>query len=214
MNRNYAEEVESKTTDELKSISLNFHNYQGALISATKRELENRGVQFTSEEKQRIEELKNQKKQDAIIIKDNNNTMHIFMTKWKMNIVDDINVPQLYSRQVINVFSIIFSVLFGGILLSINLKKVNNKKAILAVLIFSVAYMGLLIFIQELISVNTTVLTVGFNALGAIVLYNFFWRKYIGQEFKYRTKPFWIPLIIGILIGTALVLAIISENQI
>ena len=214
MDNNFIEEVTSKTTEELREIAVNFDMYRGALVAAAKQELTNRGIELTEEEKAKIEEKKNKRRQVAISSVDSTKTWNSFLVKWKINIVDDVNAPQLYSRQVINIFSILFSVLFGGILLAINLKTVNNKKAILPVLAFSVLYTVLTVFILNLIPRSTTPLTVVFNLLGAIVLYNFFWGKYIGKEFQYRTKPFWIPLVIGVAIFGLFLWAAIAGNSI
>jgi hypothetical protein len=214
MDNNFIEEVISKTTEELREIAMNFDLYRGALVAAAKQELTNRGIELTDEEKAKIEEKKNKRRQVAISSVDSDKTWNSFFVKWKINIVDDVNAPRLYSRQVINIFSILFSVLFGGILLAINLKTVNNKKAILPVLAFSVLYTVLTVFLLNLIPGSTTPLTVAFNLLGAIVLYNFFWGKYIGKEFQYRTKPFWIPLIIGVAIFGLFLWAAIAGNSI
>ena len=214
MENNFLDDVKSKSTDELKEIALNFNLYGGVLVAASKQELSNRGIEQSDEEKFIIEEKKIKRRQEARESVDTNKIWNSFNVKWKANIVDNVNAPQLYSRQVINIFSILFSVLFGGILLSINLKAVNNKKAIYPVLAFSVLYTGLMAFILNLIPSNTTPLTVAFNLIGAIVLYNFFWGKYIGKELQYRTKAFWIPLIVGIAIWSFILWAAIVGNEI
>jgi len=214
MEDNFQDIVKSKSTESLKNIAINFTMHRGALVAAAKKELENREVEFSDEEKQKIEDNRNQRKQSAIDDKESKKSWDWFNAKWKINIVDDINAPQLYSRQVINVFSILFSVLFGGILLSINLKSVNNKKAIFPVLFFSMVYTSVMIFILNLIPGSTSLLTIMFNLVGAAVLYNFFWGKYIGKEFQYRTKQFWIPLIIGIMVTSFSIWAIIAGNKI
>ncbi len=213
MDNNFEDEVKSKSTEELKDLVINFNMYRGALVSAAKQELLNRGIELSDEEKQKIDDLKNKRKQDAIKNKDSIKTWNSFNTKWKLNIVDDVDAPRLYSRLVINIFSVLFSVLFGGILLAINLKIVNNKKGILPVLIYSILYTGLMIFILNMIPGRSTPLTLALNLLGAIVLYNFFWSKYIGKEFKYRTKPFWIPLIIAVIIFGFIIWSMIVGNQ-
>ena len=38
--------------------------------------------------------------------------------------------PELYSPQVIGIFALLFSIIFGGILLIINLYKLKNRKGI------------------------------------------------------------------------------------
>jgi hypothetical protein len=200
MNDNFTDEVKLKSTDVLRDIAVNFNMHRGALVAAAKKELDNRGIELSDEEKKIIEDKKNARKQDAVMSKSAFDRWDWFTVNWKINIVDDVNAPQLYSRKIINIFSIAFSVLFGGILLAINLKNVNNKKAILPVLTYSIIYTGLMIYILGMIPGSTTPLTIAFNAIGATVLYNTLWKKYIGKDFQYRTKSYWIPLIIGILV--------------
>ena len=214
MDNNFNEEVRLKSTEELREIAVNFNMYRGALVAAVKKELTNRGFEHSDEDKLKIEEIKNRRRQDAIESRESSKTWDSFNFKLRQNIVNDINAPQLYSRQVINIFSILFSVLFGGILFAINLRTINNRKAILPVLLYSVMYSGLMIYVLNLIPGSKSGLTLILNMIGAIVLYNFFWGKYIGKDFQYRTKPFWIPLIIGILITTFFIWILIVGDQI
>ena len=214
MDDNFIEEMKHKSNEELKDIVINFQMYRGAMISAAKIELANRGIELSDDENQIIEKTKDKRKQEVMKNQETKKSWDSFNVKWKQNIVTDIAAPQLYSRQVLNVFSILFSVLFGGILLIINLKTVKNKKGILPVLIYSIGYTGLMIYILNLIPGKNSGLTLIFNLIGAIVLYNFFWGKYIGKDFQYRTKPFWIPLIIGGLIIAFFIWIMIIGNQI
>lgn len=213
MDNNIIEEVKQKSNEELKDIVINFQMYREAMTSAAKNEIANRGIELSDEEKLIIENTMNKKKQAAVENEKSSKSWDSFNVKWKQNIVADIDAPQLYSRKVINIFSILFSVLFGGILLAINLKTINNNKAILSVLLYSVAYTGLMIYILNLIPDRKSGLSLVFNLAGAIVLYNYFWGKYIGKEFQYRTKPFWIPLIVGILITAFFIWAMIVGNE-
>ncbi|MBB3186798.1 hypothetical protein FHX64_000961 [Microbacter margulisiae] len=96
--------------------------------------------------------------------------------------------------------------------LAINLKTVNNKKGIGIVLLYSAVYTGFVIYILNLIPGNQSVLSVILNTVGSIFLYDYFWRKYIGKEVQYRTKPFWIPLIIGIIVTAFFAWILIMAN--
>ncbi len=209
MEENFIEELKQKSNEELKDMVINFQMYSVALTSAAKNEITNRGIELSDEEKQIIETTICKIKKAATENKEASKSWDSFNVEWKQNIVTDVNAPQLYSRQIINVFSALFSVLFGGILLAINLKTVNNKKAILPVLLYSLFYTGLMIYILYLIPGSKLGLVVFLNMIGAIVLYIYFWGKYIGKDFQYRTKPYWIPLIIGILITAFFILTII-----
>ena len=138
--------------------------------------------------------------------------LKFFSTDWKFNVVNDQNAPALYSRKAIYFFTSFFSVVFGGILMSINLKKVNRKDAIWIVLVYSVAYVVAQVLILSQFKMNGT-LTLVVSMIGSFALYNFFWKKYIGIETKYRTKQIWIPLIIGVGIFSLLLLAAVSDIQ-
>ena len=98
-----------------------------------------------------------------------------------------------------------FSVFFGGILLALNLRTLNNKVGMLPVLAYSVVYTFLMIYGLSQMNGSTTGLTIALNGLGAFILNSFFWNRFIGDELEYRTKPYWVPLVIGIAI-TGLIL--------
>ncbi len=206
MENEFSNEMKSKSSEDLKEIAVNFWQYRGALVAAAKNELDNRGIELSDNEKQTIEEEKNRRKQDAIENTKQNKSNNPFISNLKLNIVTDTNAPQLYSRQVIYIFSILFSLLFGGILLVINLNIVKNKKGLFLALLFSILYAVLMIVGLNYIDNKTSFLTYGLNAVGAIILDTYFWKKYIGVDFKYRTKPIWIPLIIGIVITILLII--------
>ena len=117
-------------------------------------------------------------------------------------------LPVLYSEKVIYTFSILFSVLFGGILFANNLKTVGNKKGALPVIIFSVLYTGLTIYLVNLINTNSSA-TLILNMIGALIINNLFWNKYIGKGKLYHKKSYKKPLIIALAIFIPLAALII-----
>ena len=159
-----------------------------------------------------MEEKDEIKKAESIVLEektDNIDNFKFFNTKnWKYNIVTDEDAPILYSRKAIYFFSCFFSVITGGILLSINLKRVNRKDVIWIVLGYSIAYTVISVYILNQIK-TSSVLNILVCMLGSFALFNFFWKKYIGAETKYQTKPIWIPLIICVAITSLLLWAII-----
>ncbi len=161
-----------------------------------------------------MEEKEKMKKEDIVIEEKTDNSDHFkfFGTNWKFNIVSDENAPKLYSRRVIYIFSILFTVVTGGILLSINLKRVNRKDVIWIVLGYSIAYTAISVSILSQFERNT-ILTLLVSMLGSFALYNYFWKKYIGAETKYQTNPIWIPLVICIGIFGLLAWAIIATGS-
>ena len=159
-----------------------------------------------------MEEKEEIKKAENIVLEektDNIDHFKFFNTKdWKYNIVTDEDAPILYSRKAIYFLSCFFSVITGGILLSINLKRVNRKDVIWIVLGYSITYTVISVYILSQFKSNS-VLNVLVCMLGSFALFNFFWRKYIGAETKYQTRPIWIPLIICIAIFSFFVWSII-----
>jgi hypothetical protein len=207
MNDLFEEQVTNMTEPELRDIVLHRHSHKAAFITATKKELFKRGIELFDLGKEPGEKSFDNSSRSK-------ESWNWFLPKWKQNIVNDSHAPQLYSRQVLNIFSILFSVLFGGVLLSINLKTVNNQKKILPVLIFCLSYTILTSLIIGLMWSNfemkISIFMVLLNAIGATFLYNHFWAKYIGTDFKYRAKPIWLPLIIGIVLASLLIWALLS----
>jgi hypothetical protein len=120
----------------------------------------------------------------------------------------DENSPILYSKKLIYTFSILFTVIFGGIMFAINLKAVNKKGGIYPVIIFSVLYSALSIYILGQINAGTPG-TFILGAIGALILNNVFWNKYIGKETLYHKKSYKTPLIIALSIFIPLLALII-----
>lgn len=120
----------------------------------------------------------------------------------KNNIVKDENAPLYYSKSVINTFSILLSALFGAILLAINLRKIN-KKAAWQVVILGFIYIVIVIFILNKMNLGST-WGIIFNGIGAYILNEYFWNKYIGKDTKYRARKPWMPTIIAILMIAAI----------
>lgn len=185
---NWNEIVEKYTDAELIDTVKGNRGLQNEKIIAAAKELEKRGI-----------ESDNYKR---ILIKSDNEELE-----------PDENSPKLYSDKVIYTFSILFSVVFGGILLSINLKEADKRKGIFPVITFSILYTALTIYILELINAgNGGTLLMG--AIGAAILKEFFWNKYLGKGTVYHKKSWVKPLIIALVIFTPIVMFVIWANSI
>lgn len=125
----------------------------------------------------------------------------------------DENAPILYSHRLIYTFSMLFSVIFGGILFARNLKEVDRIKGIYPVIIFAFIYTALSIYLLNLIDAGTGA-TLVFNAIGALVLNNIFWNKYIGKGKLYHKKSYKKPLFIAVVIFAPLTALIILTTLI
>lgn len=124
----------------------------------------------------------------------------------------DEQAPTLYSDRVIYTFSVLFSVVFGGILLAMNLKEVGKKRAIYGVISFSILYAAFSIYLLNALN-SSSVGTILMNGIGAVILNEVFWRKYIGKETVYHKRVWLKPLIIALVITIPLVLLLIWGNS-
>ncbi len=189
-------EMTSKMSDyELNGYIENRKNYTKEAVESAILELKNRGKEFSETEISEILQQFNKKKVDA----KEDDSINLFVTSsgWKKNVVTDQSAPEFYSEKAIYLFSILFSVIFGSVMMAINLRKTETKKGVYEVLGFGVLFFVFQIYVLSMIPRNT-IFTLMFSMVGALILNYFFWRKYIGQDTKYRAKPIWIPLIIGI----------------
>ena len=193
----------NKSDEGLQEYLDNRTKFTPEAIEAAIAEMQKRGQVFSDEELANLrKEL--QAKQEAT----EKEEKELFGNQWKKNVVPDENAPAYYSEKAIYMFSAFFSVIFGAVLLSINCRTTETKKGVWEVITFGVVYTGLQLWLLSMMPRNTG-LTLVFSMGGALLMNYFFWKKYIGKDTKYRTKPIWKPLIIGIIIFTPLLLAAI-----
>jgi len=114
--------------------------------------------------------------------------------------------PELYSYQAIYGFTFFFSTIFGGILLSMNLKRMGKEKDIPTVMAISIGYLVVSAVILNLIPSNRG-LSFLTNLGGSYLLSRYVWNKYIGKDIVYSKRKIWIPLFIGLVI-LALIIAV------
>ena len=81
-------------------------------------------------------------------------------------------LPELYSKSVITAFCILFSTIFGGVILMSNLRKKEEHKGRWQVLIFSILYTVGMIY--TVYSTGTSNFTLPLNILGAIILNEYY----------------------------------------
>lgn len=116
---------------------------------------------------------------------------------------------KIYSKKVIWVFSIIFSTIFGGVLLMYNLIDIGKRKEAALVLGFSVIYTFLAVYISNIPEHPKTSITYLFNFIGGAILTEIFFKKHFSREDQYQKKKIWKPLIISILISLPFIIALI-----
>lgn len=117
------------------------------------------------------------------------------------------NPPQLYSKTLILIFSILFSTIFAAALLMLNLRKLQKIKEAFWVLLFSISYMLATAVIIQTFNLSP-IMTVIANVIGAAILNEYFWNRYIGGDYHFRKKSWIKPTVISfaIAIGFFLIL--------
>ena len=117
--------------------------------------------------------------------------------------------PKIYSKRAILGFSIFFSSIFGGVLLVKNLRSIGKKKEANIVLLLSIIYTVVIIYIVNIPDEPKTSLTYLCNMAGALVLTELFYKKHFLVDGDYEKKKIWKPLIISILITIPFILALV-----
>ncbi|MFD1095567.1 hypothetical protein [Salegentibacter chungangensis] len=126
-----------------------------------------------------------------------------------MNIEEQhIAPPRLYSKRVIYTFSVLFSTIFGTVILMSNLKETGNLKARNTVLFFGISYTLITLLLPQFITMTTS-LTIVANVLGAGILNEYFWNKYLGNEIEFEKKSWKKPAMISLAITIPFVLALV-----
>jgi len=194
--------MSTKTLSELKDIVEN----NGAFVEDARQaaiwELEKRILESENNSETKQELVLNQKENV-------NKTSNPFQfNKNDTFITEDPSAPELYSKKSILVFSIMFSTIFGAVLLMSNLNAVNNQKAKIGVLSFAVIYTGLIIMVVNQFEIKTNI-GLPLNIIGGFLLTGPFWNNEIGRDFLHRKKKIWKPLVISFLIMIPFILAII-----
>lgn len=185
--------LSAKTDDQLKYYLEHVDKHTSEGVRTALAELKSRNVELPEDIDEQTEEK----------IKLKESTNYDSLKGWRKNIIKDIDAPEYYSQTAIYVFSILFSVLFGSVMMAINLKNTGKRwgTPILFGLVFTFGQINLAQFIPNP-SIGASLII---NAVGVAIMYQLFWNKSIGKDTKYRAKPIWVPLIIGILLIIPLV---------
>lgn len=203
MENEYNHILLNKSDKYLKKILLNYSDYQEEFVRFVEKELNNRGVRLTPEEKGKIELMKIS---DIEEIKEEKK-YRLFLSDWNFNIVNDNSVPELFSRATVLISTFFFTGLFGGILLMYNLFKIRKLRSIYIVLFISLLFSIIFYFLFNSFEPETfterrhfTRALFGINGFISYFVYSRLWWKFIGKETKYRAKSNLIPIIIGVLL--------------
>lgn len=106
--------------------------------------------------------------------------------------------PELYSPGTIVLFSVLFSMLAGGILLGINLRRLHRNSALLALIAFVLAYAAAGVYAMNWAAVRfgqNLLLPVLFNVLALVAYLTWFWPRYVGPR-PYRSRGWLLPFLL------------------
>lgn len=107
---------------------------------------------------------------------------------------------KFYSKQAIIGFTLLFSTIFGAVLLMQNLKDIEKKREANILLSLSILYTVLSSFIVNIPDRPNFFLTYLCNFIGAMILTEFVYKKNFPDEEAFEKKKIWKPLMISFLI--------------
>lgn len=119
-------------------------------------------------------------------------------------------LPQLYSKRLILIFALIFSTIFAAVLLMSNLKSLGKRRESYLVLFFTVFYMMVSVILIQVLGLPPD-LTFVANVIGAAILNEFFWNKYIGRDREFQKKSWVKPAIVSLLISIPFVIGLMGS---
>ena len=195
MDNFFYKKFQDKADQELKKILSEKENYTFEAIAASYTILKERnvnleGFNFINTE---IEKQKSQIENQSRVQFENTEIHHS-------------DTPELYSKQTILGFSIFFSSIFGVILLLLNMHQIKSKKAKNQVLLFGIAYFLVTITIIQVFKTNSSILALLFNLIGATILNEYFWNKFIGKNFNYKKRNWLKPALLSLLVTSILII--------
>lgn len=208
MNEDFNFRAAAKTDEQLQECIDNREKYLPESVEAAVAELQSRGQVFTDEELTVIGEDMQARRELALTPPGYDS---LFNNSEKIKQVEDPDAPAFYSKRAIYVFSILFSVLFGAILLAINVNKTEKRGNVIWILLYGVSFLAACTLLAQTYTFNTGFSVIA-GIIGAYPLNYFFWGSYIGHHTLYRVKPIWPPLIIGFAFAIIIVILILRYS--
>jgi len=116
---------------------------------------------------------------------------------------------KLFTKTSILVFSIIGSTLFGALLFSDNLKQVDKKKYIPAIILFGLLWNILILKLLKPLAIPYLPFTLA-NLSGGLLLIGPIWKNYLNEETTFLSRKIWGPLLSLLVLYGAIALMIFS----
>jgi hypothetical protein len=207
MDFDYTLLASARSDQELTERVDNRQKYMPETVEASLAELQHRGKEFSDEELRYINEDMQARRRNAALI---TGRIGIFNSDYKYAIVEDPDAPLMYTRVAIYVFAVLFGALFGSIMMAINIAKTGRNNAVAGVILFGVGFTIVQVYVLNSMPNPSGSLSIVFAFISAFCLDYLFWKPYIGYSSFYRSRPIWVPLIIGVILAALLVFAMVS----
>jgi hypothetical protein len=188
--------------DRLREYILNPEDFHEDAILAAIWELGRRRP--LSEDEIRLESEINQK-----LNQNNQGTIESPLLESK---VIEISVPTLYSVVSIMVFSVLFSVIAGGIMMFVNFRRTGHKAESFKVLGFSLLFTLVSVIILSFAGSTSPVISVILNILGGYLIEQLFWNRVLGPGFLFYKQEVWTALLVALLAISPLVWFLIQSG--
>ena len=197
--KQYAKHHTKHKEEELRAIAGNTDLYHDEARWAALETLKNRGIELSSEEQNLIADFKVQaEKAEQEALKKRKE-----LDEKVESFISSANVPEYYSPAAILGFSIFLPLVFGGALMFWNLMRAGKKLPASIVLTFAI-FLTLLSELGFFYFQLSSWLILLVKVIGAILMIEYFWKKYLGPQLLYKRKS----LLKAILISIGVVLLI------
>ena len=211
MAQTFQEAIPKLSDSQLAEYITDHNRYRIEAVECAVIELRKRGKQVSDAEFQQMREAIAQRDRERQIARE----AHDPSLTWKRHVTDDPSAPLLYSERAIYSLSLLFSVLFGAVLLVLNLRELKKPEGVIPAMSFAIAYLATLFFIFPIIQSAFGNFQVSwlFTYLGAWLILKLVWAKYIGKDTKYRKRSITIPVIIGLIIAGIYLFTVFSQTS-
>ena len=127
------------------------------------------------------------------------------VAKEQEQVTNEENIPELYSPVAILGFSLFFSFIFGGVLMFFNLRKLGKSAIANNVLLICTGIIVVAYFVALKFQVNQFFMLL-INLGGGWLLIEFFWKKHVGLQTKFKKKSITKAVLVSVLISVAVFL--------
>ncbi len=120
-------------------------------------------------------------------------------------------LPVFFSQTAILAFTIFFSPLFGGILLAMNVNRVN-KKAVWQIVAFTIIFTLFSGYVSYFLAPGS-VFAILIPIAGALIFSELLWNTYIGRQIAYTRRSVTAPLLIALAIAIPLAFYLYKHQE-